>query len=355
MKNLRDYTLDELRGLVEGYGEKPYRAGQLFEWVFKKGARSIDSMTDVSKAFRETLNRDFRIADLEIVDVRTSADGTRKLLLRLDDGCLIETVLIPEGERLTLCVSSQAGCALGCLFCETARGGLERDLTLGELAGQFFAASDVLEGERRITNVVLMGMGEPLLNYYNVVRFLGVLTHPRAMNLSHNRVTVSTSGVAPGIEKLGRDTDVNLAVSLNATTDDVRSTLMPINRSYPLEKLLEALRSYPLKGKKFITIEYVLISGMNDSPEDAERLVRLLKGIRCKVNLIPLNPGSAPGLDPPSPETVNAFHRRLMDRGVTVIVRAGKGADIEAACGQLRGAHSGRPARPEARPGAKNS
>lgn len=344
-KNLRDFTYAEMTGLMESMGEKTYRAEQVFRWVFARGAQDIDAMTDVSLAMRERLKDGFCIKGLEVADVLRSVDGTVKFLSSLDDGCRIESVIIPESGRNTLCVSSQAGCALGCVFCMTARGGLERNLTLAELTGQVFAAMDLVRSEQGaivaghggITNLVLMGMGEPLANYDNVLRFLKVLTDPRGLGFSHNKVTLSTAGLVPGIKKLARDSNVNLAVSLNATNDEVRSRLMPINRKYPIAELMSVLKRFPTPKKKHITIEYVLIRGINDSDDDARRLVSLLRGVDCKVNLIPFNPFPGSRFNRPTDERVNRFHEIVMDSGLTVLTRSSKGSDIQAACGQLRG------------------
>lgn len=338
MKNLRDFTYPELLLEVEVLGERPYRAAQIYGWVFHRDAASIDSMTDISRAFRERLKDEYRISGIEVLDVKEAGDGARKFLSSLEDGVRIESVLIPEEGRLTLCVSSQAGCALGCRFCMTGAAGFTRDLSLSEMAGQVFAARGLLGEGERITNIVLMGMGEPLNNYGNVIRFLSVLTDGKGMGFSHNKVTVSTAGVVPGIKKLGHDADVNLAVSLNATTDEVRSRIMPINKKYPLAELISALKGYPLKHKKYITIEYVLIKGLNDTADDAGRLIRLLRGVTCKINLIPFNPFPGAAFERPDARSVDAFHGIVYDAGYTVIVRASKGAEIEAACGQLRGA-----------------
>jgi 23S rRNA (adenine2503-C2)-methyltransferase len=337
LKNLRDFTYDELLHEVETLGERPYRAVQIYGWTFKKGAPDIDSMTDISHAFRARLKELYCIGVQHIPEVQTSADSTKKFMAALDDGAAVESVIIPEGRRLTLCVSSQAGCALGCGFCMTGKAGLVRNLKLSELAGQVFSARELLGPDRALTNVVVMGMGEPLLNYDNVVRFLGVLTDPRAFGFSHNKVTLSTAGVVPGIKRLGRDSNVNLAVSLNATTDAVRSRIMPINKKYPIRELMAALKGYPLSGKKHITFEYVLMKGVNDSDEDARRLIKLLKGIRSKINLIPLNPFPGVGFEPPDKERLASFYKILQRSKQNVVIRASKGAEIQAACGQLWG------------------
>ncbi len=343
MKDLRDYTYDGLKDLVERFGERPYRARQLHAWLFRDGVESIDEMTDLPKDFRRRL-RDggFYIGVVEVLKTRRSVDGTVKLLLGLEDGSGVECVLIPDGKRLTLCVSTQCGCSLGCRFCMTGGIGPGRNLRLSEMTAEVLAASSLvgsglIEGYGRITNVVLMGMGEPLLNYDEVLRFITVLTDPKAMGFSTRRVTVSTAGVVPAIKRLGRDADINLAVSLNATTDVVRDRLMPINRRHPLKELLAALRSYPLRKGRRITMEYVLIKGVNDSRDDAYRLVRLLKGIPCKINLIPFNPFPGCGFERPGHERVETFWRILSDNHYSVVTRASRGMDIEAACGQLQG------------------
>ncbi len=337
MKNLRDFTYPELLGLVASMGEKPYRAEQIYAWVFHRRAEGIDSMTDISKAFRERLKEGFYIGGITVLDVKRSSDGTRKFLSVLGDGSRIESVLIPEPDRLTLCVSTQAGCALGCRFCMTGMTGFTRNLSLAELAGEVFAAFSILEEGERITNVVLMGMGEPLANYDNVLRFVQVLTDGLGFGFSHNKVTVSTSGLVPAIKRLGVEANVNLAVSLNATTDETRSRIMPINRKYPIEELIGALRAYPLHGKKNITIEYVLLKNVNDTLEDARRLTRLLRGINCKVNLIPFNPFPGAAYERPEEQRVIAFGKVLQDAGYNIFTRQSKGADILAACGQLKG------------------
>ncbi len=337
MKNLRDFTYDELLCEVELLGQKPYRASQIYRWTFARAAPDIDSMTDISKVFRERLKELYCIRAPEVSLVRSSADSTVKFLTTLDDGAVIESVIIPEERRTTLCVSSQVGCALDCGFCMTARGGLERNLTLAELTGQVFSARAILGEADPITNVVLMGMGEPLMNYDNVVRFLDVLIDGKGFGFSHNKVTLSTAGVVPGIKRLARDSNVNIAVSLNATTDAVRSRLMPINKKYPIKELMAVLAKYPLSGKKHITIEYVLIKGVNDSDEDARRLAKLLKPIKSKINLIPFNPFPGAAFKPPTGQRLSAFYKLLQSRKLNVVIRASKGTDIEAACGQLRG------------------
>lgn len=341
MKNLRNYTHEDLLAVIDAMGERPYRAEQIFKWVFHRRATSINQMTDISKVFRERLKEEYAIEGNRVLEVRRSVDGTRKFLAELEDSSRIESVLIAEGDRLTLCVSSQAGCAMGCKFCMTGMTGFTRNLTIAELAGQVFSAFDLLEGEERITNIVLMGMGEPLANYDNVLKFTKILTSNMGFNFSHNRVTLSTAGLVPAIKRFGAQGGVNLAVSINATTDEVRDRIMPINRKYPIGELMAELRRYPLQSRKYITIEYVLISGVNDTDEDARRLASLLKGVPCKVNLIPFNAFPGSSFKAPAPERVEKFHYIIKRSGYTVIVRASKGAEIQAACGQLRGACEG--------------
>lgn len=339
MKNLRDMTYAEMLDEVLRLGEKPYRATQMYAWVYRRRVADIDSMTDISKAFRERMKEEFCIAPDKVVAVSESVDGTRKFLTELSDSSRIESVLIPEADRLTLCVSTQAGCAMACRFCMTGADGFIRNLTLSEMCGQVFSAFGLLKGDERITNIVLMGMGEPLANYDNVVRFVGVLVDTKGLGISHNKVTVSTAGLVPEIKRFGADATVNLAVSLNATTDEVRSRIMPINKKYPLEALLGALRDYSAGSRKHITIEYVMLKGLNDTLDDARRLARLLKGIPCKINLIPFNAYPGSPFEPPVQERIVSFASILKEAGLVAVVRASKGADIQAACGQLRGSY----------------
>ncbi len=341
MKNLRDLTYPEMLQEMLALGEKPYRATQMFRWVYLRGAGSIDEMTDISKESRENLKNVFRIKGIDVVEVRTSEDGTKKIAASLDGGASIESVIIPEAGRLTLCVSSQAGCAMNCGFCRTGKAGFSRDLMVFELTGQVFSAKALLEQGQGITNIVLMGMGEPLLNYGNVLKFIGILTDPKGFAFSHNRVTVSTCGYVPGIMSLSKDAAVNLAVSLNAATDEVRDRIMPINRKYPIKTLLKAVRQYAGSVKKYVTIEYVLLKGVNDSEAEARTLARLLRGMDCKINLIPFNPFPGAHFETPDDRTIDAFRKALRGAGHIALKRTGKGADILAACGQL--AFSGRP------------
>ncbi len=344
-RNLKDLDLEDLYKLVEAMGERPYRAVQLYGWLHKRGVASLDEMTNVSKELKGRLRQEGCFIGRPVVRrVRVSDDGTIKILIETPAGAGVESVLIPEDERLTLCVSTQSGCALGCAFCMTAKGGAGRNLTLSEMTAQVESARALLAegnipGHERVTNVVLMGMGEPLMNYENVIRFIGVLTDDNGLNVAPRRVTVSTAGVVPMMERLGRAAKVNLAVSLNATTDAVRDTLMPINRKYPIGELVAAMRRYPLKKRQSITIEYVLIKGINDTLEDARRLKNMLRGIPVKINLIAFNPYPGSGFEPPGKEQISAFQKILLDAGCVAVLRGSRGADIEAACGQLKGAH----------------
>jgi 23S rRNA (adenine2503-C2)-methyltransferase len=291
-------------------------------------------MTDLPKALREKLAAEARIGSLTVDTVQTSTDGTQKLRIRTHDGKFIESVLIPDGDKLTQCISSQVGCALDCRFCATATLGFGRNLTAGEIVEQVYLGR-ALAG-RRISNLVYMGMGEPLHNYAQVVRSLRILTHDLGANFSHRRITVSTAGLVAGIEKLGReDVRPNLAISLNATTDETRDEVMPINKKWNIGKLLAAIRAYPLERRRRVTFEYVLLAGVNDAPEDAARLSRLLRGLPCKVNLIPWNPHPLAPYRRPSPEAIDAFQNEVKRLGLPAYLRTPRGDDIDAACGQL--------------------
>lgn len=337
MKDLRNLIYEDLLQEVKALEEKPYRALQIYSWVFRFGVTSIDAMTDISKASREKLKELFFIGGQNEVKVTASSDGTKKFLSTLDDGLSVESVLIPGEDRLTLCVSSQAGCALKCAFCVTGKMGFSRNLTLSELCSQVLSARAILSPNERVTNVVLMGMGEPLLNYDNVIKFINILTDSRAFGFSHNKVTLSTAGIIPGIKRLGEDAKINLAVSINATDDKTRGDIMPVNAKYPLKELISALKDYPLANKRFITIEYVLLKGVNDGDARAVELARLLRGIRCKINLIPFNGWQGARFETPDEPSVTRFADILRRAGYETFIRFSKGADVGAACGQLSG------------------
>jgi 23S rRNA (adenine2503-C2)-methyltransferase len=298
-------------------------------------------MTNLSKKFRQTMEQISFISILHPLLVEESSDGTNKFLFQLEDGNLIESVLIPDKKRLTLCLSTQVGCAMGCRFCLTGKKGLKRNLTTAEIVNQILAVRETLPDKTSITNIVLMGMGEPLANYPNTLKAIELMTHPEAFKFSSRRVTLSTVGLLPELEQLAREkARFRLAISLNASDEETRSRLMPINRRHPLKKLLELCRNFPLQPRARITFEYVLLEGENDSPQDAKRLLTLLRGIPSKVNLIPLNEASGIPFKKPSEERVRQFQEILMEGGLAAIVRASKGTDISAACGQLQGKSS---------------
>lgn len=341
-EDIREIGRSDLEKLMASLGEPPWRAVEILRWLYQKGALSFDAMTSLPKMLRAALAGKYRISLPAIVDEARSRDGTVKYLLRFEDGAGAETVLMPERGSFTQCLSSQSGCALACSFCHTGRMGLERGLRGAEIACQWLTARRSLGPGGRIGRLVYMGMGEPLLNCDALLESLEIFTSPWGADLSPARITVSTAGVIPGIDLLGREfPSVNLAVSLNAPDDSLRSRLMPINRRYPLDELTAALRRYPV-GRRRITIEYVLLGGTNDSPEQARALARLLRGLRCKVNLIPFNPHSGLPYSPPTEEGISRFREILHRAGYVAPVRRSKGGDIAAACGQLGG--RGRPA-----------
>lgn len=330
-------TLDELRQLAEQWGEPPYRGNQLYHALYAEGTAQFSRMSSLRRPLRERLEREACLSLPHLEKRYTSADGTARYLLRLSDGKTIETVWMPEATRQTLCLSTQAGCAVDCHFCATAQLGLLRNLSAGEIVGQVLVVlADNRPHLRPNTNVVLMGQGEPLLNYDATVRAVRLLADPAALNIPLRRITLSTSGIVPGIRRLAEEERrPKLAVSLNATTDEQRSALMPINRKYPLDELLDACRHYPLRGRERLTFEYVLLGGVNDTPADARRLPKLLAGLRAKVNLIPWNP--APGLPYHAPDELQVaeFQRRLRQAGLLAFIRRSRGQDVFAACGQL--------------------
>ncbi|MBS3799734.1 MAG: 23S rRNA (adenine(2503)-C(2))-methyltransferase RlmN [Thioalkalivibrio sp.] len=341
--NLLGYTRPQLVELLGEWGEPRFRATQLVKWIHQRGVTEFGEMTDVSRQLRERLARETSIAVPEIGLEKASSDGTVKWVLRLADGNAIETVFIPESGRGTLCISSQVGCALDCTFCSTAQQGFNRNLTSAEIIGQVWLAMQRLPaapGRRRpVSNVVLMGMGEPLANFDAVVSVCQLLTDDNAYGLSRRRVTLSTSGLVPALERLSEHTDVALAVSLHAPNDALRNRLVPINRKYPLADLLDSCRRYveATDAHSGVTFEYVLLAGMNDQPEHADQLARLLRGIPGKINLIPFNPFPGAPFERPEEADVLAFERRLQKAGYVTTVRRTRGDDIDAACGQLVG------------------
>ncbi len=336
MQDIRDLSFEDLRAALASWGEPPFRAEQIFAWLYRKRAASFDEFTDLPRALRERLIGAFSFRPLEALEVRTSIDGTSKTLFRLADGHFIETVYIPSGERRTVCLSTQAGCKFACGFCASGRGGFHRDLTPGEILGQVLTLRDSLDVE--LTNLVFMGMGEPLDNFENVERAIRVLNDPRGFGFAARRITVSTSGLVPGIERFGKiDLQINLSISVHAADDETRSRLMPINRRYPLAALTEACESYLGAGGRKLTFEYVLLKGVNDRTSDAERLAKLARRLRAKVNLIAFSPVAGLPFERPERAAVGDFARRLKNRGIQVTVRNSKGSDIQAACGQLSG------------------
>ncbi|MHB8138791.1 MAG: 23S rRNA (adenine(2503)-C(2))-methyltransferase RlmN [Smithellaceae bacterium] len=337
LPNLLDFTLEEMEAFIASLGKEKFRARQIMKWLHQYGVTSFDTMTTLSRDFREKLSAIARISRPEIVKIQKSQDGTQKALLKLEDGLFIESVLIPGKSHWTICISTQAGCAMGCEFCLTARQGFKRNLTPAEIVGQLLTLKYETPEGACINNIVMMGMGEPLANYESTVRSIQILTCDFGSNISSRRITVSTCGLAPQIEQLGKDVCINLAVSLNAPDDETRSRLMPINKRYPLAILLAACRKYPMPGRRLLTFEYILIGGVNSSRADAEKLARLLKDQRCKLNLIVFNEYPGSPFKAPSLKDVEAFQQILLDRHFTTMIRKSKGSDILAACGQLSG------------------
>lgn len=344
LPNIKSPGAEGLAPLLMEHGFPRYRAGQILQWIYQHHAARFDEMTNIAKPDRARLASLFSILSLDPIRVERSTDGTRKFLFRLEDDHAVESVLIPDEERMTLCISSQVGCRQACRFCLTGSSGFLRDLHGWEIADQVLQIARVLrkEGDRTITNIVLMGMGEPLDNYDEVIAALKIITAADGLGLSPRRITLSTAGLAPQIVQLGASGNrVNLAISLNAPNDAVRDRIMPVNRRHPLKELLAACKKYPLDPRRRITFEYVLLKGVNDSEDDAVAVARLLKGIRCKINLIPFNPFPGAPFERPDDSTVRRFQNILLDRHYTAPVRESRGRDISAACGQLRERISG--------------
>ena len=337
--DLKNLSPADFEGFVLKLGWKPWRAGQIMSWLYQKAAAGIDSMTNLSLSLREELKKVASLSSLRPSQVLKSGDDTKKYLFPLEGGGVIESVLIPEKGHFTLCISTQLGCALNCRFCYTGKRGLVRNLTTAEIVGQVGAVLTHSGGKGTIKNIVLMGMGEPLSNYENTVKALEIIFHPQGFDFSHRRVTLSSAGLIPELKRLGKESPVNLAISLNAADQETRSLLMPINRRHPLKELLIVLRDYPLPHRKRITFEYILIAGVNDALRDAEKLVDLLRPLRCKINLIPFNEHPGVAFKRPEQEKIAAFRDFLVSHGYTTIVRESRGNDILAACGQLGGTH----------------
>lgn len=328
---------EEWVALFAAWGEPRFRAEQVFRWIHGRGVQDPDAMTDLPAPLRARLREDGLAPAMEVARARPSDDGTRKLLLRMHDGREVETVLLPDDNAVTQCISSQVGCAMGCVFCASGVAGLKRHMSAAEIVSQVLCARAHLDPDERLRNIVFMGMGEPLHNYEAVSRTIRLLAHPWGAGLALRRITVSTSGLVPQIDQLATDFggQVQLAVSLHAPTDEQRSSIVPINRKHPLDELVACLRRYPLPKQRRITIEYTLLEGVNDSPSDAKRLVAVLRSVPIKVNLIPMNPVEGSPLRAPSDHVVHTFQKTLRNAGIHTFIRKQRGDDIDAACGQL--------------------
>jgi 23S rRNA (adenine2503-C2)-methyltransferase len=336
MQNLIGITLVDLETIIAELDEPRFRARQIYAGLYLRRLRAWDLFTDLAKPLRQKLSSRFLLDYPKVVQVFASSDGTRRTLFEIDGGFRIESVFIPEENRDTLCLSTQVGCAVGCLFCLTGKLPMRRNLVPGEIVGQILALQSDRPTDLKRLNIVLMGMGEPLLNYDNVMKALRLMTDPLGMCISPRRITLSTSGIVPGLDRLAQEDLIpNLAISLNATTDEVRDRLIPINRKWNIAMLLEACRRFPLEPRRRITFEYVLIEGVNDTPEDALRLVKLLKNVKKKVNLIPLNADPWLDLKSPAESRVLAFQKILVDHHLTAYIRRPRGNDVSAACGML--------------------
>ncbi len=340
--NLLDYDRHGLRDLFAELGEKPYRAEQVMKWIYHRHVTEFAQMTDVGKALREKLEAVAEIVPPKILFEKQAADATHKWLLGMDGGNAVETVFIPESNRGTLCVSSQIGCGLNCRFCSTGTQGFNRNLATAEIVGQVFVAArhlgNVPHRQRKLTNVVMMGMGEPLLNFDNVVRAMSVMRDDLGFGLANKRVTLSTAGLVPMIDRLGEVADVSLAVSLHAPNDELRTQLVPLNKKYPIDELIAACQRYAARRPRTsITFEYTMLRGVNDRPEHARQLIKLMRRLPSKVNLIPFNTFAGTVFERSDEATIRAFQKILLDAGVLTTVRRTRGDDIDAACGQLKG------------------
>lgn len=339
-KDIKNLTHEQLQTWLEDHKIRSFRSIQILKWVYQRQAEHFNEMTDVAKKLQKLLTDHFYIGRLQKIKEETSSDGSRKFLFQLQDKNRIETVLIQEKNYYTLCLSSQVGCAQGCLFCLTAQDGFIRNLTANEIICQVRDIQKKLTRSQKLSNLVFMGMGEPLANLSNISQAIDVITNSTwGLKFSNRKITVSTAGLVPKMDELGQAHDVNLAVSLNAVDNSIRTRLMPINRKYPIETLLEACLRYPLSTRRKITFEYILIKGINDSQEEADHLAFLLRPLKAKINLIPYNEHPASDFKRPSEAVIEAFRDTLMQKGYTVIIRRSKGQDISAACGQLRASH----------------
>ena len=334
--DVKDLTETGLTLWLQEHDIASYRGGQIFRWLYHRNAKSFWEMTDLSKGLRQWLSQHLEISHFRPEKIEISQDGSRKYLFRLTDGHPVESVLIPERDHWTVCISSQVGCPMGCHFCLTGSGGFIRNLSAGEIINQVCAVKETLPSPYPLTNIVFMGMGEPLANYENVLKAISVFLGADGLQFSRRRVTLSTAGISPAIDALGKETALNLAISLNAADNTTRSRIMPVNERYPLEDLLAACKRFPTPPNRRLTFEYVLLSGVNDSTEDAVRLAKLLKPLRAKINLIPFNPFEGTPFKRPEQNTISAFQETLIRHHLTVLIRWSKGQDIGAACGQLR-------------------
>jgi len=335
-RDLAEQERDALEAALAELGYPRFHAGQIFRWIYRRGVTNVDDMTDLPRELRATLASTFRLTTPAVVHREKSVDGTEKVALRLSDGRTIESVFIPDTPAMTFCISTQVGCAMACAFCLTGKMGLVRNLTAGEIAGQVRVLVDALAMRDTAFNIVLMGMGEPLHNYDETMKALRILADERGFNLSPKRVTLSTVGLLPALERLASEPIMpNLAISLHAPTDAQRGELVPLNRKYGVAEVIAACKRFPLKKRSRITFEYVLLAGVNDSPQDARRLAKLLAGMKAKVNVIPLNAAAGIPFERPSDEAIDRFAKIVAEHGVTVSVRKSRGRDIRAACGQL--------------------
>ena len=341
--DIKALSVSEFADYLAAHNQPLYRARQVWQWLFKNRALAFVEMTSLAKDLRQRLEEDFSIGRLSIVHRQASSDGTIKFLFGLADGQSVESVLIPEPNRLTLCISTQVGCAYGCAFCATALLGFKRNLTAAEIVEQIIEAGRTGVADRRITNIVVMGMGEPLANYDQTVRAIEIMSDATwGLGISPRRITVSSVGLVPQIEKLMAETNITLAISLHAASEDVRGRLMPVNRKYSLQQLIDCCRALPLPKRKRITFEYILLRGVNDREDDAVRLATLLRGVPSKVNIIPFNPHPGSEFQRPTADDVLRFQNVLRERRLQVNIRRPRGDDIQAACGQLQGDEAGR-------------
>lgn len=349
MGDLLSLEMPELESRIVSLGEPGFRAKQIFQWIHQKGLFRVEEMGNLPRALRNRLAEESDPFPVDLDQTLVSRDGTRKFGFRLQDGFSIESVLIPESKRLTLCLSTQVGCAMACSFCRSGRMGWKRNLRAAEILGQYYAVRSSLDAGSAVTHLVFMGMGEPLDNLEETLRALRILSHPLGCGISTRRMTVSTVGIPEGLEKLLNQVPVSITLSLNASDDETRSRIMPVNRKHPMSEVLRTLRSLPLANRRRFTIAYVLIRGVNDTVEDARRLVRVLHGVRCKVNLIPFNPFPETDLESPEEPRMLAFQALLRSKGLSAHLRQSRGGDILGACGQLAGKNPCSPGRRESR------